>query len=554
MRSRTRNRLVAFALGASVALCVAEIVLRVLGVPHADADDFAVTAVADGVLEVRCGESAGTPVTTVVARSKPEGALRVVFVGDSTIHGFVLAEQSTIPRLFAAQLEHLTGHRVDAVRLAAPGLDAEQVARLARFAARELELDAIVVYTGNNEFLPAATEAVRTRRAVPLPQWLGDALESTHLGTLLVRSLQPRARGGLVAPGTTAPSTWIEPTSRSAALRPFILDRFARTLDGLAQELRERGIALVLALPVSNGREYPPIQSAFSRPLDAAAQESFRSRLESAARAISANELDRAAAELEALRAIDPEVAILRHVEADWARARGEIDRARELDLEAWGLDENARAASAAIVERIAGTAARHGLTLLDARAAIERAPMASEGPLFIDHCHPTVRGQAIVAAEWALALAPRFMDSTTALDGAALRERLLGPEAACAKAGIATESMRDSEGMKFVGDLFYALTAPDPEPFLVRVRAQLAGQDAAHPTLEHFVLADLVLAMLDGDRDRAIERSAQLAVEQPDTAARLRAMVFGIDRLRQRLDALDLRVEDDGRFSPRPR
>ncbi len=138
--------------------------------------------------------------------------------------------------------------------------------------------------------------------------------------------------------------------------------------------------------------------------------------------------------------------------------------------------------------------------------------------------------------------------------DPSGLRARLLSPEDACAKAGVDPEALRDSQGMKFVGDLFYALTAPDPEPFLVRVRAQLAGQDPAAPTLPHFLLVDLVLALLDGDRDRAIERSARLAAEDPATATRLRAMVFGVDRLRQRLDALGLRVEADGRLSVIPR
>lgn len=549
MSTRPRPRLLALACGAILALVAAELALRVLDLPRGHAKDVAVRTIADGVFEVHCGESGAKAVKTVVPRAKPAGTLRVVFVGDSTIHGFVLSEQSTIPRLFAAQFEHLSGRRVDAVTLAAPGLDAAQVAELSRFAARELELDGIVVYTGNNEFLPAATEAVAARRAVSLPEWMASALETTRLGALLVRAMQPAQRGGLVAPGTTAPSTWIEPTSRTASLRPFILERFAATLDRFATDLAEQGVPLVFALPVSNGREYPPIQSAFSRTLDAATQEAYRARLESAARAISSGELERAATEIAALRAIDPDVAILRHVEADWARARGEVDVARDLDLEAWGLDENARAASTAILARIVATAERHGLALLDARAAIERAPLPGEGALFVDHCHPTVRGQAIVAAEWAVALVPRWAGSDPPPTAAQLRERLLAPAEVCAKAGVAPEALQDSEGMKFVGDLFYALTAPDPEPFLVRVRAQLAAQDPLHPTLDHFVLADLVLALLDGDRDRAVSRSARLADEQPDTAVRLRAMIFGADRLRQRVEALGLSVEPDGRF-----
>jgi len=535
-----------------VALGLAEFVLYVLDLPRAPADALAVSTLPDGRLNVHCGESGGKPVDIVVERSKPAGALRVVFVGDSTIHGFVLVERSTIPRLFAVQLARLTGRPVDAVRLAAPGLDARRVAELARFAARELDPDAVVVYTGNNEFLPSATEAVRLRRAVPLPAGIVEALESTRLGEALVRALQPAPRGALVAAGSTATSTWIEPESKTNALRPWILDRFARTLDALAQDMRARSTRLVFALPVSNGREYPPIQSAFSRALDAASQQTYRVRLEHAAQAISSGALDVAAAEIEALRAIDADVAILRHVEADWARARGQHDVARDLDLEAWGLDENARAASAAILARIVATAQRYGLPLLDARAAIERAPGPGEGALFLDHCHPTVLGQAIVAAEWAVLLAPVLIGDGA--DPSGLRARLLSPEDACAKAGVDPEALRDSQGMKFVGDLFYALTAPDPEPFLVRVRAQLAGQDPAAPTLPHFLLVDLVLALLDGDRDRAIERSARLAAEDPATATRLRAMVFGVDRLRQRLDALGLRVEADGRLSVIPR
>ncbi|MBL8768029.1 MAG: hypothetical protein JNL94_11715 [Planctomycetes bacterium] len=549
MRSRTRHRLLALGVGGLVALGVAELALRALDLPREASTSVEFRTVGDGVLEVRCGESNGQPVTTVVAAKKPAGALRVVFAGDSTIHGFVLADRSTIPRLFDAQLEHLTGREVDAVRLAAPGLDATQVAALARFAADALDPDAIVVYTGNNEFLPAATETLRAQRAVALPDGLVTVIEVTRLGRLFVRALQPSVTGGLVAPGTTAPSTWIEPESRTAPLRPLILERFAETLDALARDLRDRGTRLVFAVPVSNGREYPPIQSAFSRALDERTQAAYRERLERAARAISAGSLDVAGTEIEALRAIDPDVAILRHVEADWARARGEIDVARGLDLEAWDLDENARAASASIVARIVATAQRFELPLLDARAAIERAPSPGEGGLFVDHCHPTVLGQAIVAAEWALVLAPILVPESSA---SVSRDRLLTPDEACAAAGIEPAALRESQEMKFVGDLFYALTAPDPEPFLVRVRAQLAGQDPTAPTLRHYVLADLVLGLLDGDRERAIERSARLVREDPATAARLRAMVFGVDRLRQKLDALGLRVEDDGRFLPR--
>ncbi len=83
---------------------------------------------------------------------KPEGTIRIVVAGASSIEGFPWATSLTIPRQIEIILSRqLSGHNVEVLNAGIVGITSFCVSDLVR-QALECQPDAIVVYTGHNEF------------------------------------------------------------------------------------------------------------------------------------------------------------------------------------------------------------------------------------------------------------------------------------------------------------------------------------------------------------------------------------------------------------------
>lgn len=184
----------------------------------------------------------GTP----FVREKPPGETRVLFVGDSFVHGDFVDNEETLP----AQLERLLGRSCHNVRVINGGLGGSTIVDQRQLVMRGLEVspDLVIVAFSENDVADLARpttmwEQLRANREVksrfPMSLVYG-ALHNTAIWNLAlaVRGRINASRGAEASPG--APIT--SDSSRAVA---SLRERYAAELIAIRDLLRTRDIPLV---------------------------------------------------------------------------------------------------------------------------------------------------------------------------------------------------------------------------------------------------------------------------------------------------------------------
>lgn len=167
---------------------------------------------------------------------------RVAFLGGSTVHqgSAGLDGEEEFPLQVGQRLE------VQAVNLGCPALDSGHLVRLLPELLR-WRFDAVVVYTGHNDFGNAWWRQGQGQRSRHLSVRLTSVLEHTwlfhHLRTVLRRSVQGSADASL-ASGL--------PPRMESAQRQQVLDQLELNLRALVREGHAHGVTVALATPVSD--------------------------------------------------------------------------------------------------------------------------------------------------------------------------------------------------------------------------------------------------------------------------------------------------------------
>jgi lysophospholipase L1-like esterase len=483
------------------------------------------------------GETEGEVVRATV-RAAPE-VRRIVVAGDSTIFGTYLREHSTIPRLLAAQIQAATGVACEALNLGQEGIVAEDVCALALAALERLQPDVLVVYTGHNEFLTFNVNDVLAEQARPFVTWLGrnsgwsaslrrlHAILSRENSEAPEREFAGARTGGILERSVVAP------------LREHIHANFQRSLESLARAAARRSVPVVFVGPTSNGREYGPMHSAFSRDLDAANRRLFVAHLRAAVEALDAKDTSTCRERLDEAAAIDDAVGELTHQRARLSWSLGRADAAK-LDRDKWGLDEVARAASSAVIERMEAAARATGAEFVHVGPALERAPTPGEPRLFLDHVHPSVYGQHLIAVQL-LPVVARALELS-------LSQPALNFEQACRQLEIPAEFLERSDLFAVRGFGAFAYWAFDPKPYLESAKTLLSGFGERATTDEELLGADLFLALLEGDAERVQARVAALEAFEGAALRETAALIAILPRLRRRIGELGLELASDER------
>jgi len=556
MMAALRSRPLLALVSTLLALAAVEGVLALADVAPAPPDPASRLEIArgpDGSVQLRAFGRYRTAIRT----DKPEGVVRTVLVGDSTVYGYHVRPHGTLNRFLDVLLPAAAGgeapHQV--VALAAPALASGQLLALVELAIAHMEPDLVVVYSGNNELRPRVAAAARARGAgswwgralarLRLYRWLrgddaggdggGDAGAASRGDDALAEALRvdwlaARADGPAFGEGLV-----LRAESRLAPVRAALLDDYERHLEAMIDACAVAGVPLALCVPVGNGREFGPIAPACSVPLGPAERRRLALDVLAATRRLDAGALDEAEAALDAVEAVDPRLPPLLAARARLARARGETARARRYDRLALQLDDAPRVAPHDVVERLRIVAARRGVPLVDARAVFERAPDPAEPRLFADHCHPSIYGQYRLAAEIARTVVAHGL-LAVAEDA---REVLPAYAEACRALDVPGALRRPGEALRAAGDLVYALEAYDGARYRDRARAALEAVEPWGRAPTTVVSADLVLALLEDDGARARARVRQLERRGRDELEK----VFRSLRLRPLLEAAGLRA-----------
>lgn len=326
----------------------------------------------------------------------PEGALRVLFAGGSTVQGYPHPKRLAAPSYLQAMLgDLLPARQIEVFNAGITAASSFAVARAVEDGVAALGADLAVVYTGHNELygvygaasLAQGGQAVWMKRAhYALMQWRLRPLVGKLIGPLG----KEQADGPLIevmAKAGAIPAS--DPRRAQAAAN------LETNLRDMAAFCRARRVPLVLCTVSSNERGFAPAH--VEPPLADGERARYMDFLAQGQREQASPAALAALEQAEMLYAGDAYLHFLRgyHLEqlGHGARARAAYVQARELDPRPWR-------ATAALNEVVRLVAAEEGVLLADAEARFRaHSPEAGVGwELMADHLHPTAAGQVLLA------------------------------------------------------------------------------------------------------------------------------------------------------------
>jgi tetratricopeptide (TPR) repeat protein len=312
--------------------------------------------------------------TTWFPARKAAGTLRIFVQGESSAAGFPYGRWASPAALLQQRLQRAYPHRnVEVINTAMAAVTSYVLLDFADEIVAQ-QPDAVVIYTGHNEYLgiggvgsslvsarsPALARAIAALRRLHVYRGMERAL-----GPLLRPKEDPIARRG----GTLMARVARE---RSIPLGSDLFTRGERQFHGNLARLLERyaraGVPVFIGTLASNLRDQPP----------------FVSVVDSGA--------DSAAARYEVARRLDGD--------GKYAEALAEYTAAKDLD----GLRFRAPEAFDAVIRE---AAAAHGATVVDVRGALAKAARDGivGGDLMLEHVHPNVEGYFRLACAYYPAL-----------------------------------------------------------------------------------------------------------------------------------------------------
>ena len=326
----------------------------------------------------------------------PEGALRVLFAGGSTVQGYPHPKRLSAPSYLQEMLGDLFPERqIEVFNAGITAASSFAVARAVEDGVAALGADLVVVYTGHNELygvygaasLAQGGQAVWMKRVhYSLVQW--------RLRPLVGKLIGPLGKEGADGP-------LIEVMSKAGTI-PAADPRRAQAAANLEANLRDvvafcraRRIPLVLCTVTSNERGFAPTR--IEPPLPDGERARYVDFLAQGHREQASPTALAALEQAEALYGDDAYLHFLRgyHLErlGREARARAAYVQARELDPRPWR-------ATAALNEVVRRVAAEEEVLLADVEARfLAYSPEAGVGwELMTDHLHPVAAGQALLA------------------------------------------------------------------------------------------------------------------------------------------------------------
>lgn len=456
--------------------------------------------------------NAPSPHDDLFHAEKKESDFRVFVQGGSAAAGFPWYHGGSFSRMLEDRLqESLTGRNVEVVNVALGATNSYTVLDLADEIAAQ-EPDAVIVYAGHNEYYgaygvassvslgrhPALIRAYLELRRFRLVQLLGSG----------VRAL----RGVFADQGPRRPRTMMERLARDQSVR-WGTDRwragvsqFRRNLDALLGRYREADVPVLVGTLASNLRDLPPFRGTPA----AADSGEWNRRMRRAGEAVS--RADTAAA-LEALGSAiraDSSAANAFYARGHLLDGLGRTPAARESYADARDRDLYPFRAPSAVNRVIREEAEEHGAVVVPVLERLEAgSPAGIVGDsLMLEHLHPTVHGQLLIADAFYRALRERTLPGgwgravsaseargrvpVTALDslyGRMVISRL-----------TAGWPFRDGDPTVSLADTLRASTRVE-ELAVARTREGLAWAEATHRLRDHYTEEDRYRRAIHVDR-----------------------------------------------------
>ncbi len=324
------------------------------------------------------------------ALPKDPSTVRIFCIGGSATAGMPFFKAGAFSRMLDISLNASPSpHRFEVINAGVKGYSSFEVNLLVEELMR-YQPDWLVVYMGNNEYYGEFSELGGGRGSHVL-LGLNRLIHKSRLYKLFQRiispALSPRPHGDDKAEYLDRKSAWIkqrlENASVDAARRREAVQWYKDNLDAVIETAQQGNVKVVLCTLAVNKRDYPPITAGF--------------RLESP----------------EGCRAIDPGAcqdvldkarrvsdAGLSYRAGCCALQQGRRQKARTFFQHAVDTEPMPFRASSAINRAVRDAAGDPGIILADVEQAFNKA--SKQGipgdDLFVDHVHPTIRGNRIIA------------------------------------------------------------------------------------------------------------------------------------------------------------
>jgi len=314
----------------------------------------------------------------VFAAVKPERAVRIFVLGESTTAGFPYPRNATFSRLLADVLRDvLPDDSVEVVNLGIAAINSFAMLDLAR-EVQEQKPDAVLIYAGHNEYYGALGAASR----VSIPG--GANAVRLYLRLLRLRTVLAlrnaivalRARGGESADDLEAASL-MEILARDREV-PLGSQRyndgarqFEANLESMFRFLRRNGTPVFIGSLASNLRDQPPLASDANR-VSNGADSAYTAARDALAR-------------------------------GDTSRAMTLFTRARDADVVRF----RAPSEFNEIIRRVAASTGATYVPVAEAFAAASPGGIPGSN-LFLEHVHPNLTGQALIGEVFLRSLAER--------------------------------------------------------------------------------------------------------------------------------------------------
>ncbi len=472
---------------------------------------------------------------------KAENVTRIFCVGGSTTYGRPYDDLTSFCgwlRLFLPALDPT--RRWEVINAGGISYASYRAARLMEELA-DYEPDLFIVYSGHNEFLESRTysnmlkvprfvrsigvQASRTRLYSVMYDLIKkpDVVLSTEVKTLLDRSVGP------------------EEYHRDDEMRDAILDDYHTSLLRMTQISKHAGARIILVTPASNIADFSPFKSEPSPNLSALEISQVDTLRRAVTKALDEGDHLRAEAIAREALAIDGRNAELRYLHAQALQALGRIDEARSAFIQSRDEDVCPLRALTPVREIVADVARAKNTGLVDFASIVdEHSPNGIPGSdLFLDHVHPTIEGNRLLA----LAIIQEMIQEGIVSPAATWNEALI--------AEISNElekSLDEKTHAKALRNLSKVLAwagKRDEAEHLIKLAVATIPEDAA----THTQMAGLLWQ--EGDRESAIAHYREAARLDPINASNHRYLGILLSEL-NRLDEARIELETAGRMDPK--
>ena len=317
--------------------------------------------------------------------AEPESAEKVALcLGDSTVFGYSVEESDAFPARLQSRLRthSKSDHAWSVINAGVPGYSSLQVRLQAEKLVPRWKPAVIILCVGNNEAWPVERSDRQIDEDRTVSARLVSLLSASKLLVWAAEKIRPEQ-----------PRPFVAPDLKKAVPR-VSREEFAENLRAIAAIAREAHARLILLGPPAN-LYWPP-----TRFKKFANWEKWQTFSVSINQLVASGELQAARERIDAALAESPDAVAALWLKGKILTATGDVAGGREFleqAIERHPFPENCRRSYREIVARIAR---EERLAHIDVNELFRRhAPGPTPEPLYLDWCHPTPQGHAIITS-----------------------------------------------------------------------------------------------------------------------------------------------------------